>query len=171
MLRPVLQYPDPRLKQKSEPVERIDDEIRALAADMIDTLISIGGVGLAAPQIGVFKRMALIDVSQGGNDPSAPQDFKMFINPKITVLDPSPHSEKEGCLSVPDFRAAVNRPRKVGIDATGLDGEALHYEGEGYYGACMQHEFDHLDGVLFLDRISFLKRSLYDKKIKKAARG
>ena len=171
MLRLVLQYPDPRLKQKSEPVEQIDDEIRDLVTDMLDTLKSIGGVGLAAPQIGVFKRIVLIDVSQGEDDPDATQDFKVLINPTIIVLNPAKHAENEGCLSVPEFRAEVSRPSEVAIDAIGLDGEKLHYEGKGYYGACMQHECDHLDGTLFIDRISFLKRSMYDKKLKKTARG
>lgn len=167
MLRPVLQYPDPRLAQKSTPVEAVDDEIRALAQDLLDTLNTVGGVGIAAPQIGVLKRVVIIDRSQGLSDPDAPQDFVTLINPVVTVLESAKHEENEGCLSVPDFRAKVARPRKVAIDATSLDGSAIHFEGEGYYGACMQHETDHLDGTLFIDRISYLKRSMYDKKLKK----
>jgi peptide deformylase len=167
MLRPVLQYPDPRLAQKSEPVESVDDEIRALVQDMQDTLATIGGVGLAAPQIGVFKRVVIVDVSQPKDNPDAPQEFLPLFNPVISVLDPAKHQENEGCLSVPDFRANVSRPRRVALDATDLDGKPVHLEGEGYYGACLQHETDHLDGVLFIDHISFLKRSMYDKKMKK----
>jgi len=167
MLRAVLQYPDPRLAQKSVPVETIDDEVRELAKDMMDTLTSIGGVGLAAPQIGVFRRVIILDVSLELNDPDAPQEFVALVNPVITVLDPAKHQENEGCLSVPDFRAKVSRPRRVALDALDLDGKPVHLEGEGYYGAAMQHETDHLDGVLFVDRISYLKRSLYDKKLKK----
>lgn len=167
MLRPVLQYPDPRLARVSEPVAEVDDEVRALAQDMLDTLTSVGGVGIAAPQIGVHRRVVIIDVSQENDAPDHPQDFKVFINPVITVLDPAGHEELEGCLSVPDLRAKVKRPRRVALDALDLDGKPVHIEGEGYYGACMQHETDHLDGKLFIDHISYLKRSLYDKKMKK----
>lgn len=167
MLRPVLQYPDPLLAKVSEPVVEINDEIRALAQDMLDTLTTVGGVGIAAPQIGVLKRVVVIDVSQEKNDPDLPQDFRVFINPVVTVLDPKGHEENEGCLSVPDLRAKVKRPRRVALDALDLDGKPVHIEGEGYYGACMQHETDHLNGKLFIDYLSYLKRSLYDKKIRK----
>ena len=167
MLRPVLQYPDPLLAKVSEPVAEINDEIRALAQDLLDTLTTVGGVGIAAPQIGVLKRVVIIDVSQEKNDPDLPQDFRVFINPVVTVLDPKGHEENEGCLSVPDLRAKVKRPRRVALDALDLDGKPVHIEGEGYYGACMQHETDHLDGKLFIDYLSYLKRSLYDKKIRK----
>ena len=167
MLRPVLQYPDPLLAKVSEPVAEINDEIRALAQDMLDTLTTVGGVGIAAPQIGVLKRVVIIDVSQEKNDPDLPQEFKVFVNPVITVLDPKGHEENEGCLSVPELRAKVKRPRRVALDALDLDGKPVHIEGDGYSGACMQHETDHLDGKLFIDHISYLKRSLYDKKMRK----
>ena len=167
MLRPVLQYPDPLLAKVSEPVAEINDDIRALAKDMLDTLTTVGGVGIAAPQIGVLKRVVIIDVSQEKNDPDLPQELKVFVNPVITVLDPKGHEENEGCLSVRELRAKVKRPRRVALDALDLDGNPVHIEGEGYYGACMQHETDHLDGKLFIDHISYLKRSLYDKKIRK----
>lgn len=167
MLRPVLQYPDPTLAKVSEPVAEINDEVRALAQDLLDTLTTVGGVGIAAPQIGVLKRVVIIDVSQEKNDPDLPQDFRVFINPVVTVLDPKGHEENEGCLSVPELRAKVKRPRRVALDALDLDGKPVHIEGEGYYGACMQHETDHLDGKLFIDYLSYLKRSLYDKKIRK----
>ena len=170
MLRPVLQYPDPLLAKVSEPVAEINDDIRALAKDMLDTLTTVGGVGIAAPQIGVLKRVVIIDVSQEKNDPDLPQEFKVFVNPVITVLDPKGHEENEGCLSVPALRAKVKRPRRVALDALDLDGNPVHIEGEGYYGACMQHETDHLDGKLFIDHISYLKRSLYDKKMRKGRR-
>ena len=150
MLRPVLQYPDPTLAKISEPVAEINDDIRALAQDLLDTLTTVGGVGIAAPQIGVLKRVVVIDVSQEKNDPDLPQDFRVFVNPVVTVLDPKGHEENEGCLSVPDLRAKVKRPRRVALDALDLDGKPVHIEGEGYYGACMQHETDHLDGKLFI---------------------
>lgn len=168
MLRPVLQYPDPRLAQKSAEVTEINDEIRALAQDMLDTLKAIGGVGIAAPQIGIFKRVIILDLSQELKDPDAPQEFKALVNPRVTVLDPALHAENEGCLSVPDYRAMVKRPRRVALDALDLYGNPVHLEGEGYYGAAMQHETDHLDGRLFIDHLSYLKRSLYDKKVRKA---
>ena len=167
MLRPVLQYPDPLLSKKCEQVDEINEEIRALAADMLDTLTSVGGVGIAAPQIGVLKRVVIIDVSLEKEQEDIPQDFRVFVNPVVTVLDPKPHEENEGCLSVPDLRAKVKRPRRVALDGLDLDGNPVHIEGEGYYGACMQHETDHLDGKLFIDHLSFLKRSLYDKKMRK----
>ena len=170
MLRPVLQYPDPTLAKISEPVAEINDDIRALAQDLLDTLTTVGGVGIAAPQIGVLKRVVVIDVSQEKNDPDLPQDFRVFVNPVVTVLVPKGHVENEGCLSVPDLRAKVKRPRRVALDALDLDGKPVHIEGEGYYGACMQHETDHLDGKLFIDYLSYLKRSLYDKKIRKGRR-
>jgi len=170
MLRSVLQYPDPLLSRVSEPVAEINDEIRALAQDMLDTLTTVGGVGIAAPQIGVLKRVVIIDVSPEKDDPEAPQDFRVFVNPVVTVLDPRGHEENEGCLSVPELRAKVKRPRRVALDALDLDGNPVHIEGEGYYGACMQHETDHLDGKLFIDHISYLKRSLYDKKMRKGRR-
>ena len=170
MLRPVLQYPDPTLAKISEPVAEINDDIRALAQDLLDTLTTVGGVGIAAPQIGVLKRVLVIDVSQEKNDPDLPQVFRVFVNPVVTVLDPKGHEENEGCLSVPDLRAKVKRPRRVALDALDLDGKPVHIEGEGYYGACMQHETDHLDGKLFIDYLSYLKRSLYDKKIRKGRR-
>ena len=129
MLRPVLQYPDPLLAKVSEPVAEINDDIRALAKDMLDTLTTVGGVGIAAPQIGVLKRVVIIDVSQEKNDPDLPQEFKVFVNPVITVLDPKGHEENEGCLSVPELRAKVKRPRRVALDALDLDGNPVHIEG------------------------------------------
>lgn len=170
MLRPVLQYPDPRLFKISEPVAEIDDSVRELAQDMLDTLTTVGGVGIAAPQIGVLRRVVIVDVSlmephEEGKE--IPQDFRVVVNPVITVLDPAKHVENEGCLSVPGFRAKVVRPKRVAMDGTDLDGNPVRFEGEGYFGACLQHETDHLDGKTFVDRISYLKRSMYEKKMKK----
>ena len=170
MLRPVLQFPDPRLTKVSEPIESIDDSVRELAQDMLDTLKTVGGVGIAAPQIGVFRRIVIVDVSLLEEHPEGveiPQDFRVVVNPVITVLDPAKHIENEGCLSVPDFRAKVARPKRVAMDGTDLDGKSVHFEGEGYFSACLQHETDHFDVNLFIDRISYLKRSMYEKKMKK----
>lgn len=170
MLRPVVQYPDPRLEKVSDPVEEIDESVRELAQDMLDTLKTVGGVGIAAPQIGVLRRVVIVDVSllrSHDTGEEVPQDFRVVVNPVITVLDPAKHIENEGCLSVPDFRAKVARPKRVAMDGLDLDGNPVHFEGEGYFGACLQHETDHLDGKLFVDRISYLKRSMYEKKMKK----
>lgn len=171
MLRPLVQYPDPRLAKISEPVAEIDDSVRELAQDMLDTLNSIGGVGIAAPQIGVLRRVVIVDVSLMNppkeNEEPGPQDLRVVVNPVITVLDPAKHIENEGCLSVPGFRAKVARPKRVAMDGLDLDGNPIHFEGEGYFGACLQHETDHLDGKIFIDRISYLKRSMYEKKMKR----
>ena len=156
MLKPLVSYPDPRLEQVSEPIVEIDDAVRDLVQDMLDTLNTIGGVGIAAPQIGVFRRVV-----------EKPQEFVPIINPVITILDKAKHIENEGCLSVPDFRAKVTRPRRVALDGLDMEGKPVHYEGEGYFGACLQHETDHLNGKLFIDHISYLKRSIYEKKMKK----
>ncbi len=167
MLRPVVSYPDPRLARVSEPVTDITQEVRDLARDVQDTLTYIGGVGMAAPQIGINTRLVVIDISQALNNPDAPQEFHAVINPEIEVLDPTLNEENEGCLSVPDYRAVVSRPRHVRMRGLDLDGKPVQYEGMGYFGACLQHETDHLDGKLFIDRISYLKRSMFEKKMKK----
>ena len=169
MLKPLVSYPDPRLEQVSEPIVEIDDAVRDLVQDMLDTLNTIGGVGIAAPQIGVFRRVVIIDKSLGELEEGVekPQEFVPIINPVITILDKAKHIENEGCLSVPDFRAKVTRPRRVALDGLDMEGKPVHYEGEGYFGACLQHETDHLNGKLFIDHISYLKRSIYEKKMKK----
>lgn len=169
MLKPLVSYPDPRLSQVSVSIIEIDDSVRELVQDMLDTLNTVGGVGIAAPQIGVFRRVIIIDKSLAeiGEDVEKEQEFVPVINPVITVLDKAKHIENEGCLSVPDFRAKVARPRCVALDGLDLDGNPVHYEGGGYFCACLQHETDHLDGKLFIDHISYLKRSIYEKKMKK----
>ena len=153
MLRPVLQYPDPRLAQKADAVEEITDEIRELAQDLMDTLTTIGGVGIAAPQIGVFKRVIVLDVSQGLNNPDAPQEFVPLINPVVTVLDPAPHEENEGCLSVPGVYGYVTRPTWAKIRAQDRFGNWFEREGEGIVAQCFCHETEHLDGHLFTEKV------------------
>ena len=169
MLRPLVSYPDSRLSQKSEPIIEIDDSVRSLVQDMLDTLNTVGGVGIAAPQIGVFRSVVIIDKSLADLEDGVekPQEFVAVINPVITVLDEAKHIENEGCLSVPDFRAKVARPCRVALDGLDMDAKPIRYEGSGYFGACLQHETDHLNGKLFIDHISYLKRSMYDKKIKR----
>lgn len=167
MLRSVVTYPDSRLAKIAEPIAEINQEVRDLARDLQDTLTYIGGVGMAAPQIGAGKRLVVVDISQALNNPDAPQEFRVIINPEIDVLDAALNDENEGCLSVPDYRAVVSRPRHVRLRGLDLDGKPVMYDGTGYFGACLQHETDHLDGKLFIDRISYLKRSIFEKKMKK----
>lgn len=140
MLRPVLQYPDPRLAQKSAEVTEINDEIRALAQDMLDTLKAIGGVGIAAPQIGIFKRVIILDLSQELKDPDAPQEFKALVNPASPCLIPRFTPKTKDAFPCRTIGPMVKRPRRVALDALDLDGNPVHLEGEGYYGAAMQHE-------------------------------
>jgi peptide deformylase len=163
-LREVLQFPDPRLKEMSQPIDEISEEIRALAADMCDVMYDEPGIGLAAPQVGVPVRMFVIDTewTEEGNDRSP----MVLINPEIVEKSGNIVYE-EGCLSVPDYNADVERASNVTIKAIDLDGKEILEEVEGLRAVCMQHEYDHLDGILFIDRISRLKRSLYVKKRKK----
>jgi len=166
-LREVLQFPDPRLKQVSKPVEDITDEIRELARDMCDVMYDEPGIGLAAPQVGAAIRMFVIDTdwSEDGADRSP----IVLINPEL-VRTEGKITWEEGCLSVPDFTAEVERAAEVTIKAIDLDGKEYVEDCTGLRAVCMQHEYDHLDGKLFIDRISFLKRSRYIQKRKKQLR-
>ncbi len=166
-LREVLQFPDPRLKQVSKPVEDITDEIRELARDMCDVMYDEPGIGLAAPQVGAAIRMFVIDTdwSEDGADRSP----IVLINPEL-VRTEGKITWEEGCLSVPDFTAEVERAAEVTIKAIDIDGKEYVEDCTGLRAVCMQHEYDHLDGKLFIDRISFLKRSRYIQKRKKQLR-
>ena len=164
----ILKKGDDTLRKVCKPVTAITPRTLTLLDDMRETLIDSEGVGLAAPQIGVLKRVVIIDVSLADDDPEMPQDFRVFVNPVVTVVDPKLSEENEGCLSVPELRSKVKRPRRVALEGLDLDGKPVRIEGEGYFSACMQHETDHLDGKLFIDHISYLKRSMYDKKMKRA---
>ena len=162
MILPVLQYPDPRLRRESLPVTEITPEIRALVDDMVETMYARDGIGLAAPQVGVPLRLVVMDLS----GPEAREELVVLVNPALTVSGSALETE-EGCLSVPDFRALVSRPGHVHIEAADLDGKPVALEAEGLAAVCAQHECDHLDGKLFIDHISRLKRSMYDRKILK----
>jgi len=166
-LREVLKFPDPRLKQVSKPIDEITDEIRELARDMCDVMYDEPGIGLAAPQVGAPVRMFVIDTEwteeEGSKSPS------VLINPEF-VRTEGTITWEEGCLSVPDFTAEVERAAEVTIKALDLDGKEIVEECTGLRAVCMQHEYDHLDGKLFIDRISFLKRSRYTQKRKKQLR-
>ncbi|MCK7514622.1 MAG: peptide deformylase [Desulfobacterales bacterium] len=162
MILPILSFPDQRLKQKSEPVESITDDVIQLARDMAETMYAAPGVGLAAPQVGVHKRVIVIDVS--GKD-DAPR-LITAINPVIIHFEGSTY-EDEGCLSVPDYLANVSRHERVTVKGLSLEGHERIWQAEGLLAVAFQHEIDHLEGILFVDRLSPLKRELYLKKFKK----
>jgi peptide deformylase len=164
-LRPVLQFPDPRLKRKSAPVGAITDEIRALAADMIEVMYDEPGIGLAAPQVGEAIRLVVMDTSW--NEEGGEKNPVVMVNPEILARD-GEITWTEGCLSVPDFSADVERSARVRVRYHDLDGNEHVEDATELRAVCFQHELDHLDGVLFIDRISRLKRSLYVKRRKKA---
>jgi peptide deformylase len=164
----VLQFPDARLRQKSRPFERaeVDESVRKLAADMAETMYEEPGIGLAAPQIGVAKRLVVIDTdwSEGA------RNLRVLLNPEIVRSEGSVVSENEACLSVPDFAADVERFARVVARARTLDWDPVEIEADGMLSICLQHEIDHLDGVLYIDRISKLKRDLYVRRRKKQIR-
>jgi peptide deformylase len=164
-LRPVLQFPDPRLKRKSVPVGEITSEIRALARDMIEVMYDEPGIGLAAPQVGEAIRLVVMDT--GWSEEGGEKDPRVMVNPEIVSREGSV-TWNEGCLSVPDFQAEVERSARVVVRYTDLEGNAHEEDVTELRAVCFQHEIDHLDGVLFIDRISRLKRSLYVQRRRKA---
>jgi peptide deformylase len=162
MVLKILQYPDPILQKAAQPIVEITPEIKALAKDMAETMYAEQGIGLAAPQVGHLVRRIVVDVSH----PDAEPELHTFINPELTPLGHAAIFE-EGCLSVPDFRADVERAECVLLRALDLDGKVVELKAEDMFAICLQHEVDHLDGKLFIDRISRLKRSLYVSSVKK----
>ncbi len=164
MILPILKYPDKRLRRVSRPVNEIDDRIRKLVEDMAETMYDAPGVGLAAPQVGEDIRLVLVDVAVREDENK--RDLQVFINPEILAAEGEQVGE-EGCLSVRDFSAPVSRAMKIKVRATNLEGETVEFEAEEFFARVLQHEFDHLDGKLFIDRISPLRRAMYKKKLKK----
>jgi peptide deformylase len=162
MILKILTYPDPVLSQPGEPVTEFDDELRKLVADMFETMYSAQGIGLAAPQIGISKRLTVIDLSMG----KEPKDKLVLINPEIVASEGRLY-EEEGCLSFPEIREKVVRAAKVGIRAQDEYGKWFEMDGEELLSRAFQHEIDHLDGVLFIFRMSPLKRNLNLRKIRK----
>ncbi|MCW8125351.1 peptide deformylase [Microbulbifer halophilus] len=160
----ILEFPDPRLREVAKPVDKVTDELRQLVDDMFETMYEAPGVGLAATQVNVHKRIVVIDVSEDQSEPLA------FINPEIEVLDEEIHQYDEGCLSVPGFYETVERPRKVRVKALDREGETFAMEAEGLLAVCIQHEVDHLNGKLFVDYVSPLKRNRIRSKLEKAQR-
>lgn len=165
MILPILSFPDPLLKRKSVVVEKIDHEIITLASNMAETMYAAPGVGLAAPQVGVSQRLIVIDLA-ARNEAS---QLITVINPEIIHAEGSV-CEEEGCLSVPDYSATVNRFECVTVKGLTINGEERLWQADGLLSIAFQHEIDHLDGILFVDRLSPLKREFYIKKQKKKGR-
>jgi peptide deformylase len=159
----ILEYPDPRLRTRARPVEDVSDEIRSLVADMFETMYAAPGIGLAATQVNVHLRIIVLDVSEDRNQPYA------FINPEIELLGGEVETE-EGCLSVPGFYEPVTRAEHIRVRALGRDGEPFEMTAEGLLAVCIQHECDHLEGKLFVDYLSNLKRQRIRKKLEKLQR-
>lgn len=164
MIRTILTYPNPELKKKSAPVTVISDSVRELVHDMSETMYDAPGVGLAAPQLGVHQRVIVIDVS--GKD--EPPDLIVAINPVIVHAEGEAY-EEEGCLSVPKYAANVRRHARVIVKALDLEGVEQTWKAEDLLAIAFQHEIDHLDGILFVDHLSVLKRELFQRKARKTA--
>ena len=160
----ILEFPDPRLRTKAKPVARVTQVTRRLIADMLETMYDAPGIGLAATQVNVHERILVIDVSEERNSPL------VFINPEITILDPELGEYDEGCLSVPGFYETVCRPGKVQVTALDGDGNRFTRDLDGLLAICLQHEIDHLEGKLFVDYLSPLKRQRIRRKLEKQQR-
>lgn len=158
---PILHFPDPRLRIKAKPISVVDSNIRQLADDMLETMYAAPGIGLAATQVDRHVRMLVLDISE---DKSQPQ---VFINPQITPLTDEVAPYDEGCLSVPSIYDAVERPKRIQVTALDRDGNEFTIEAEGLLAVCLQHEIDHLDGKLFVDYLSPLKRQRIKTKLQK----
>ena len=165
-IKPLVLLPDPVLREVSRPVERVDDALRAFARDMLDTMYDAPGIGLAAIQVAEPIRMLTIDLAKEGEAP-APH---IFINPEIVASSDDRSVYEEGCLSIPDYYAEVERPASVTVNYLDLDGRQRTMEADGLMATCLQHEIDHLNGVLFIDHISRLKRDMVIKKFRKLAK-
>ena len=165
-IRPILIIPDKRLRAVAEPVETVDDEVRALAKDMLDTMYDAPGIGLAAPQIGVLQRVVVMDLAKDGETP----DPIVMINPEIVGYSEDTVVTEEGCLSIPELYYEVERPAEVTVRYLDLEGKEVTREATDRLAICIQHEVDHLDGVLYIDYLSRLKRDRVIKKFDKAAK-
>jgi peptide deformylase len=165
-IKPLIILPDPLLRQVSKSIERVDAETKRLAQDMLDTMYDAPGIGLAAVQIGVGRRMLVIDVSREDEEKTP----LVFINPEILSSSDEPSVYEEGCLSIPDYYAEVERPALVTVKYIDREGKDQTIDAEGLLATCLQHEIDHLNGILFIDHISRLKREMVIKKFTKAAK-
>ena len=165
-LRDIIILPDKRLRLVSEPVKKIDRDIKALVEDMFETMYDAPGIGLAAIQVGVPQRVVVMDLSKKEET----QERRIFINPEIVSSSEEEATYEEGCLSIPDYYEEVERPSTVKVKFLDLDGKPHEIEATGLLATCLQHEIDHTNGVLFIDHISKLKRDLVTRKFKKAAK-
>ena len=161
----ILKYPNPILARKAEPVSAVTPEIRELAAGMAEAMYANQGVGLAAPQVGASVRLIVIDLS----GPDKREALMTLVNPVVTAAS-GEQEDEEGCLSVRSYRTVVKRAANVTVTAQDLDGNPFAIEADELLAVCLQHEIDHLEGVLFIDHISHLKRAMYDKRVKKWAK-
>jgi peptide deformylase len=163
-IRPILTVPDPVLKQVSKSVDKVTDDTRRLMDDMLETMYAAPGIGLAAVQIGEPVRVIVMDLAKEGEAPEP----RHFVNPEILETDGDKQAYEEGCLSVPDFYDEVERPKRVKLRYLNYKGEQVEEWAEGMYAVCIQHEMDHLQGTLFIDHLSRLKRTFAINKVKKA---
>ena len=160
----ILEFPDTRLRTIARPVEHVDDAVRTLIDDMFETMYAAEGIGLAATQVNVHRRVVVMDLSEEGNEP------RVFINPQVTVLEGGEREYSEGCLSVPGFYEPVTRPENVLVRALDRDGNPFELRPDGLLAVCIQHEIDHLNGKLFVDYLSSLKRQRIRGKLEKQHR-
>ncbi|HXG79479.1 MAG TPA: peptide deformylase [Methyloceanibacter sp.] len=165
-IRPIITLPDPILRQRAKPVERVDAELHKLADDMLATMYDAPGIGLAAPQIGISRRLIVMDPSKD-DQPKTPI---VMVNPEILERSEEMRTHEEGCLSIPDFTAEIERPARTRVAYIDLEGAKQETELEGIWSTLVQHEIDHLNGVLFIDYLSRLKRDMVVKKFKKQKR-
>lgn len=166
MKRPILIHPDPRLKKTCEPVTEITPDLAALAEDMLETMYDAPGIGLAAPQIGVMRRVIVLDCAKAPDEPRP----LVMINPEVTWASEDLSTYEEGCLSIPEQYAEVARPVRVRVAWTALDGSAQEEEFSDLWATCVQHEIDHLNGKLFIDFLGPLKRQMITRKMEKLKR-
>ena len=160
-LLPILHFPDPRLQKVAAPIERVDDEVRRIAADMAETMYAAPGIGLAATQVDVHRRLIVIDISETHDQ------LITLINPRILGQSAEIQACEEGCLSVPGIFDEVERPAQVEVEALGLDGKSFRLKAEGLLAVCVQHEMDHLEGIVLVDHLSRLKRNRIVSKLRK----
>jgi peptide deformylase len=165
-LRPIILHPDPRLKTPCKPVADVTDDIRRLADDMLETMYDAPGIGLAAPQVGVMARLLVMDCVKGQGTP----DPRVLLNPEIIWASDALNVYEEGCLSLPELYADVDRPAEVTVRWTGLDGQPVEERFDGQWATCVQHEIDHLNGKLFIDYLGPIKRQIFTRKMVKYKR-
>ena len=163
---PILIHPDPRLKVKCTPVTNFDDALKTLSEDMLETMYDAPGIGLAAPQVGVTRRMLVMDCAGKEDDPQP----MVLVNPEVIALSDEINTYNEGCLSIPEQFDDVERPAEVTVRFQNVEGEAFTQDFAGLWATCVQHEIDHLDGKLFIDYLSRMKRGMITRKMEKLKR-